>query len=170
LLGKKFQSTCKALSYQVHVSRKYQHGSAETFSHFLCSRKIQADVKVQLKYTRVDINKKPILLLRSSTRDILANDVGQGPAFDNHQQTLCQLIQQLQCTLPTNFHLFWKSATTVHVLQVQGDGLFHVAQIKSNTWHKVEFTIYTCIQKKSWKVYKCHIKTFYNATYLSAAQ
>ena len=115
----------------------------------------------------VDINKKLALLLRISTWDVLANAVGQEPTFDNHQCTQHQLIQQLQCTLPTNVHLFWKSATTIHVHQVQGDGWFHTAHIIYMTISQA-LNVYM-YPKEIMENLQVLYLGIYNSTYLSGA-
>ena len=115
----------------------------------------------------VDINKKLALLLRISTWDVLANAVGQEPTFDNHQCTQHQLIQQLQCTLPTNVHLFWKSVTTVNGHQVQGDGWFHTAHIKYMASSQVH-NLYL-YPKEIMEILQVLYLDIYKSTYLLAA-
>ena len=135
----------------------------QSVSAFL--REIHADVKLRLKTLKS--HQTLALLLGSSTWDILADNVGQGPTFDNHRHALRQLIQQLQQTLPANVHLFWKSATAVHVHQVQGVDWFHIARIvymASSRAH--DLYIY---QKEIMEELQVPFLDIYHATYLSAA-
>jgi hypothetical protein len=106
------------------------------------------------------------LLLGSSVWDILANDLNQGPQFQDHRASCRRLIASIREEFPS-LEIYWKSGTAMHIHRVADmNDWFHLGRVfymSSSRAHD----LYR-YQKQIMAEFNVTLLDLYPATHLSA--